>query len=361
MWPYWVLFLIPACLAVSRLKPNTNHLNLIKQNRWPDSWRLMFIYLVLMIGLRHETGGDWPQYMEMIKSYRDNTSQDNYGFQDPAFVLLNRLSAWSGMDLYFLNLFSAVIFSWGLVVFCRAQTYPWLTLLVSVPYLITVVAIGYTRQGVAIGIAMVAMVALSNGNTIRFIFWIGIAALFHKSAILLIPMAILASSKRRFLTALWVVVAGLTLFILLLQEATSILFDGYIEAGYQSSGANIRIAMNAFPALLFLVFAKRFKISNEERTFWKWMSWGALTFVPLLIVSPSSTAVDRVALYWIPLQLYILPRLPAALGKIDGKNPVLVYSVVAYSAFVHFVWLFYADTSSAWIPYQFYPWVWLWQ
>jgi hypothetical protein len=91
------------------------------------------------------------------------------------------------------------------------------------------------------------------------------------------------------------------------------------------------------------------------------MSWGGLLFVPLLIVFPSSTAVDRVALYWIPLQLFVLPRLPSALGNVEGKNILLVGSVLAYSALVLFVWLNYADTSSSWIPYKFYPWVWLWQ
>jgi hypothetical protein len=51
--------------------------------------------------------------------------------------------------------------------------------------------------------------------------------------------------------------------------------------------------------------------------------------------------------------------LPNALGKRNGKNLLWVLAVVAYSAAVHFVWLFYADTAFAWLPYKFYPWVWL--
>ena len=146
-----------------------------------------------------------------------------------------------------------------------------------------------------------------------------------------------------------------------MQEAASFLIGGYIESEYQSSGAEIRIAMNAIPGILFLLFRKRFQLSNEQRSFWTWMALVALLFVVLLIVSPSSTAVDRVALYWIPLQLFVLSRLPNALGQEDGKNAVWVYAVVAYSAAVHIVWLVYADTAFAWLPYQFYPWVWLWR
>jgi hypothetical protein len=254
-----------------------------------------------------------------------------------------------------------MIFSWGLLVFCRTQPRPWLALVVAVPYLVTVVAMGYTRQGVAIGIAMVAMVALGQGRTLRFVMLIVLATLFHKSAIILVPMAVLANSKRRIFTFLWVAVAGLTLFALLLQEAMSFLIGGYLESNYQSSGAAIRLAMNAVPAALFLIFRKHFSLSSGQLSFWTWMALSALLLIVLLVISPSSTAVDRVALYWIPVQLFVLSRLPDALGHRGGKNAGWVYVVVLYSAAVHFVWLVYADTAFAWLPYQFYPWVWLWK
>ena len=91
------------------------------------------------------------------------------------------------------------------------------------------------------------------------------------------------------------------------------------------------------------------------------MAWGALAFVLLLVISPSSTAVDRVALYWIPLQLFVWARVPDALGHPGAANAGLVYAVVGYSATVHFVWLFFAENANSWLPYQFYPWFWLWQ
>jgi len=361
MWPYWLLLLVPALFAVSHLRPMPYMAKSAQQDRWPDVWRVAYVSLVLMIGLRHEVGGDWVQYIELLDSYTGTTVSDRFGFQDPAFIFFNKLAAWSRAGVYLLNLLSAILFSWGLVVFCRAQTRPWLALVVAVPYLITVVAMGYTRQGVAIGIALMGMVALGQGNVVRFIVWIALAALFHKSAVILVPMAILASTKRRVITLMWVATVGLILYVLLLQEAMSFLISGYVESQYQSSGAAIRIAMNALPAFLFLVFRSRFQLSPEQRSFWTWMAWSALVFIVLLIISPSSTAVDRVALYWIPLQLFVLSRLPNALGQRDGKNAGWVYAVVVYSATVHFIWLMYAETAFAWLPYQFYPWVWLWQ
>lgn len=361
MWPYWLLFLIPAYIALSRLKPTSYSDSSGRRGRWSDGWLGIYIFLVLMIGLRHEVGGDWLQYIELLDSYSDITTEDKFAFQDPAFVFFNKLAVWSGTGVYLLNLLSAIFFCWGLVVFCREQPRPWLALVVAVPYLITVVAMGYTRQGVAIGIAMIAMVALGQGSTLRFVMWIAFAALFHKSAIMLISIAVLANSKRRVLTLIWVAVSGLTLYVLLLQEALSFWISGYVASEYQSSGAAIRITMNALPAAVFLGFRKRFQLTPDQRSFWTWMAWSALMLVLLLLVFPSSTAVDRVALYWIPLQLFVLSRLPNALGQKEGKNVGWVYAVVAYSATVHFVWLEFADSTQGWLPYQFYPLVWFWQ
>lgn len=360
MWPYWLLFLIPAYLAVSRLKSASYSEPSLQRRRWSGLWLSIYVFLVLMIGLRHEVGGDWFQYIELLDSYSDINTVDKFGFQDPAFVLMNKIATWSGTGVYLLNLISAIFFCWGLVVFCREQPRPWLALVVAVPYLITVVAMGYTRQGVAIGIAMLAMVALGKGSTLRFMMWITLAALFHKSAIMLIPMAVLAGSKRRVFMLLWIAVAGLTLYVLLLQEAMSFWISGYVASEYQSSGAVIRIAMNALPAAVFLIFRKRFQLPPQQRSFWSWMAWSALMLIVLLFVSPSSTAVDRVALYWIPLQLFVLSRLPNAMGQKKGKNIEWVYAVVAYSATVHFVWLEFADSTQGWLPYKFYPLVWLW-
>jgi hypothetical protein len=163
------------------------------------------------------------------------------------------------------------------------------------------------------------------------------------------------------LTIIWVAVLGIVLFVLILLEHVDFLIYGYLETHYQSSGAAIRIAMNAMPAAIFLIFRKRFQLNVAGRTFWTWMAWSALLFVPLLLISPSSTAVDRVALYWIPIQLFVWARLPDAMAWAGRRPRVWVAIVIAYSAAVHFVWLVFADNAEFWLPYQFYPWVWLWQ
>ena len=109
----------------------------------------------------------------------------------------------------------AGLFSWGLFSFVNAQPRPWLALSVAVPYLVIVVAMGYTRQGVAIGFAMGGLLALGGERSnLRFVLWVIVAATFHKSAVLLIPIAALAEERGRWWTALWV--GGATIWDILL-------------------------------------------------------------------------------------------------------------------------------------------------
>jgi hypothetical protein len=323
-------------------------------------WSVMFVVLVLTIGLRHEVGGDWFTYVEHILSAGDKTLFEAVSSGDPAYSALNWLAAKMDAGPYLVNTLCALGFTWGLFVFCRAQPRPWLALAVAMPYLVTVVAMGYTRQGVAIGLGMLALTALSEQKVRRFVVFVALAAAFHRSAVILMPLAILGASHKRVWTALWVGICSLFFYVLLLQDSVKSLAQNYLDAEYDSSGAAIRVAMNALPAVLFLMFRRRFVMSPADRSFWTWMSLGALAFVGLLVVSPSSTAVDRLALYWIPLQLFVLSRLPNALGSPNGRNDLWVCLIVAYSAAVLFVWLFFATHAFAWVPYQFYPWVLLW-
>jgi hypothetical protein len=360
MWPYLLLFLVPAFQAVTKRRQMPSPLRV---ERWSYQWRLVFIVLVLMVGLRYQVGGDWDSYFASVEETTSLTLVEALArFRyDPADSILSWVASQSGFGVYLVNVVYATFFSWGLLSFCRKQPRPWLALTVAVPYLITVVAMGYSRQGVAIGLVMLGMVALENKNISKYVLWVALAATVHKSAVILVPMVVLAGTRHRLLTLFWVCVSTALLFGLLLKENVDNLLEGYIHDKYESSGAAIRIAMNALPALIFLVWRKRFQLQPMQRKFWTWMSLSALAFVALLYISPSSTAVDRLALYLIPLQLFVWSRVPDLLGRPGETKAVWVYAVVGYSAAVHFVWLFFATHSYLWLPYQFYPWVWLWQ
>jgi hypothetical protein len=349
MLPYWLLFMVPALAALGEQGAPGYRRGLTL------GWIAFWFLLTLMIGLRFEVGGDWGNYERIFRytSYFSLPQVLERG--DPGYGVLNWWVAHAGYDMALVNVVCGAIFTLGLITFARLQPLPWLAVAIAVPYLVVVVAMGYTRQAVAIGCAMMALAALGRNSNLKFALWIGIAALFHKSAVLLIPIAVLATTKSRIWTAFWVGGFMSLLYFLLLADSVDNLIENYIEAGYASQGATIRVAMNALPGGLFLIFRRHFKLQGAELNLWTYMSLATVLFVFLLMVSPSSTAVDRMALYLIPVQIFVLSRLPIALHRRYGVGQVTQFGVVVYSAMVMFVWLNFAVHARGWLPYQIIP------
>lgn len=356
MTTYWILFFITASFA------------LIAQNRIPilggniystklnSEWFFFIFTFTLLIGFRFEVGGDWYIYQEHLDEAIDSSLSEaltRYG--DPGYYFLNWISANLGLGIYGINLICGLIFSIGLSVFCRSLPRPWLALTVAIPYLFLVVALGYSRQGVAIGFGMLSLVAFGRKETGKYIFWVFCAAAFHKSAVLLLPIALIANTKNKLLTFLGFFILGIGGFFLYLDQYIDSLYQSYITGQSQSSGAFIRLAMNAVPAIIYLIYRNRFKFSENEREIWKWFSILSIFMMALFFMISASTALDRIALYMIPLQLVIFSRLPDVFGRDSLTRTVIFVGVLFYYAFVMFIWLNFAYHSYMWKPYKFFP------
>lgn len=308
-------------------------------------------FIALAIGLRYEVGADWESY-EFLFSYAKFADLGRVlRMGDPGYQLLNWTVQGFSDHIWVVNLICGSIFAWGLYRFCRVQQETWLAFTVAIPYLVVVVAMGYSRQAVAIGISMAGLAALERGASVgRFAIYVAFAALFHKTAVVVLPLVIFAGRRNRFLNILAGLAATFLLYDLFLSESVEGFIRNYIQTEYSSQGAAIRLVMNLVPAVLFLLFRRRLRFAPTEDRIWFFFSLASLLMPVLLAVLPSSTVVDRLALYLIPLQIAVLPRLRYLFAGQAGK--VLV---VGYSALVLFTWLTFAAHARFWVPYQVYP------
>jgi uncharacterized RDD family membrane protein YckC len=218
---------------------------------------------------------------------------------------------------------------------------------------------GYSRQAVAIGMAMVGLAAISRGSFAKFVFYVLLGALFHRSAVILIPIITLAYSRNRLMSIATGLLGSLLGYYVLTSGAGyERLQETYItHATAESQGAALRLAMNIPPAVLFLLYRRRFSPDNHERMSYAIFSVVAFISLLLLIVFPGlSTPIDRMSLYIIPLQLFVFSRLPSVFANERGiPSGPLTIGIIVYSAIVEFVWLNYAAFAHDWIPYRFYP------
>ena len=348
MLPYWLLFSFFAAGAV-QYTPDF-------QRRLQGGLLLfpMIALVTIVIGLRYEVGGDWFQYIDILGQIGRMSFSRGVWAQDPGYGLLNWLAAQAGFGIWAVNLACAILFMWGLVKFARREPNPWLVFAVAMPYLIIVVAMGYTRQGVAIGLVLAGLSVLDRG-ILRFTFYLVLAASFHKSAVVVLPLVALSVAQRRIVTVPVMLGSAVLLYYVFVQASVDKLMANYVVAAYASQGAGVRVAMNVPPALILLLFAKRFTRTEQERKLWRNFALAALATALLLQFTDATTALDRIALYIIPLQMLVLGRVPFVLGASRGARLVLTLAIVLYSATIQFVWLNYADNAPAWLPYGFYP------
>jgi len=316
---------------------------------------LIGVYFTLFIGLRFEVGGDWVIYGQFVSKAFGSPFLDIFNTSEFGYELLNWLGANWGGGIFLVNLICGLIFSIGLLSFCHDQPRPLLALTLAFPYLILVVAMGYSRQGVAIGIEMLALLALQRERNLQFVALVFLASSFHRPALLLmlLPVTTLSSSMRfsQFLRLSLLAFAAYGFYSSSFSGEIDVYVQNYIGTSYSSDGALLRVSLCFLPAITFLFNRHYFQLSSTSLRIWSLLSLMAVAaFVGLFTVA-SSTAVDRIALYLIPLQLFVGSRLPDTnLFGLDSS--FWNFSLISFSFAVLLVWLFLANHAYAWLPYQ---------
>ncbi|WP_290525572.1 EpsG family protein [Alcanivorax sp.] len=341
MLPYWLFFLLPAVVIMVNQPANARTQRLV--------WGLITLFFTLAIGMRDQVGGDWFAYKKMLLLDSAKSPIEVLSGGDPGYHFLSWVVALFSGSIYWVNTVCGLILMLGVARFSRALPLPWLALLVAVPYLIIVVGMGYTRQAAALGFVMLGLVALGNKHTRSFVVWTILGATFHKSAVLMLPVAALASTSNRFWSFFWAGVITLLAAYFFVFDSADHLWENYVEADYESQGGLIRVLMNAVPAGLFLLFCRRLGLDEAQQKLWFWMAALSMVCIPLVVLS--STATDRVALYLIPIQLFVFAHLPFV-AKVPHWRGAIALGVVAYYALVQFVWLVFANHAFAWLPYR---------
>lgn len=348
MLPYWVLFLIFATGAVAVRD---------QQGGVARSRPLLFVATLLMalfIGLRFEVGPDWVTYVEIYKGASRLDPGDLIGHDDPGFYALMWLARQLRVEIWALNLACAAIFASGLLAFAKRQPNPWLAVTIAIPYLVIVVAMSGTRQATAIGFIFLGLAAFIDKKLYRFMFWVMCASLFHASALLMAVVVCLSYTRNRFQSIALLCLAAFPAYHIL-SASFEVYIDRYGNTDIQSEGTIYRVMMNFIPAVYLLFNSRKFSADIHERVLWRNLALVAIVCVPLMLLVPSSTALDRISLYVIPLQIYVLTRIPSILSRSVKEYLVTTIGLIGVLATVMLVYFEFSSHGEYYIPYRLYP------
>ena len=348
MLPYWLLFAFAAIPAFEARDTRV-------RSRFGFVGLALALAMIFMVGMRFRVGADWTAYVRMYHQIAVLNFSEAITYIDPSFAFLNYIVANVGVGFWAVNALCAVIFVAGLFRFAFALPNPWLAIVTSIPYLVIVVAMGYTRQGVALGCMMFGLAALSRDRFVSCVIWVLVAATFHKTAILVIPLVGLAYARHRALTTTAAAILLPVGFYLLVANEFGSLMSTYVDNTYGSQGAVIRVFMVFLPASIFLLYHRRFQVGASEKRLYVAMSILAILTLPAVLLTDNTTLVDRLALYLLPLQLLVASWLPVITRRGEGRNPSVVFALLLYAASIQFVWLNYASHANDWLPYRVFP------
>ena len=278
--------------------------------------------VALFIGLRHEVGYDWFHYIDVYNNVSKTNLYDALYIYEPGFVFINWVCFQTNFGIYGVNLLCAIIFTYGLIFFCKSQPYPWISLGIAMPFIGIVFAMGATRQATALGIIFIAIVYLMRGSRFKFFILICLATTFHKSAIVMLPLGIFGGKNNllafQFIYAVLILLTTWYFYYHYMDyiihyigsvggsQLTEINRDSSISYGgsMYSYGGRVRGWLNVVPVLLYLFLSKNKTIFKEQGgNFWKNLSLAIIISIPL--VEHYSAATDRINLYFSVIQILL--------------------------------------------------------
>ena len=344
---YWSLFIIPALMAFQETaqRPKRNLIGL----------KLFLLFLLLAIGFREETGGDWNEYFMLFKRIEALDFASAIRATDPGYGLLNWLSARLGTGLYGVNVIGALIYVIGFYKFALRESRPILMLTTSISYLVIVVMMGYSRQGFAIGLVIWGLTYVYDHKPLRYVITCLLAASLHRTALIMLPLAFFALNFRKnsgivYIQAVFILLSAILFFREYSSTVDYMVVHYWNGTRYSSQGALIRSVMNAAAAILFFGNWRKWPLFWNDRHLWTFFSIVALAIVPMTYVS--STAADRLGLYIIPLQLVVFSRLPTLQRTKLDREVWTCPAVFAYGLSLG-VWLYFGQfASELWLPYR---------
>lgn len=313
--------------------------------------KFLFLFsLTIFIGLRHQVGGDWDLYLHDFNNNIKLFNLLEFAYvRDFGYELLSYICYNLGASIYGLNFLLAILSVYALNKFSKViDNNVWLTFLISFPYLIIVVFMGYTRQGAAFAFILLSLTAIKDQKLLKYALFTFLAVIFHKSASILIPIVFLSYFKFNLKNFFIFIMLLFIAFFLIYPESSRIV-SGYFSDNtkYISVGVYYRLFLNILAGFIFIFFYKYLKFNNKLDNL---IIIIFLLNVLLIYFSfDYSTFVDRIIIYFTFIQLVVFSRLYLIYPKytiIFNLFVILIYLTLIL------IWMNYSNHSYAWIPYK---------
>jgi len=317
-------------------------------------WAAIVLILTLYGGWRGDTvGADTIgyvgrfEYLVAINAIWDTAGSADVGYK--VLLALARLLSDNPTSLLIVSSgFAAILYVTAIY---RLAQVPALALFVFIAFGFFVFHMNGIRQGIALGLFMHALPSMLAGRPLRVAAWIGVAAVFHSSAILLFLTYPVFLARFSVLSVAAVSVAATVITVTLepFLELLSVVNERYTNYGQRSEvGAASLTFFYVLTATVFVVgrpFVKREWTEDYERFLLLFLT-GTIIYV-IVQVTGSYVEMTRMALYFTVTQTFLWPILFRSISAPLFRLVLLSTFVILASVF-YFIFL---GQIGAYVPY----------
>lgn len=319
-------------------------------------FNLIFLYLLILIGLRYEIGGDWINYLQNHAAIHFSVFTDKHDDvilynTEPFIIILNILSP----NVYIFNFYCALVFLIGLFALISKCKDIYLSIVVAIPFLILLVGLGYQKQSVALGLLMLSYYFYLNNNYKLFLIFSFTTFFSHYSTFFLILFIFydLFYFKKFRINKIYIFIIIVLIFLVIFigyDKITRVLINNYIndENRTNSYGLIPRLAVQFLSIFLYFIsFNKWHKKTLLNRLI---IFNIFLTFLTLPFVLTYSNLIDRMLFYFMLIQIMILGNYKLII--LSNYYVFFRFAIFAFYLCITLYWFTFSYFASYWLPYK---------
>jgi len=361
---FYMFIAAGTCAMAYRIQPYA-----AEEPVWAGGWRsvksvqnrlymtAIFLILFVVAALRFDIGNDYRQYTQTAhEAYVGGYVVTEAGFN----VLVRFLYGITGGEYYELvfAVFAFATLYFFLKAFWRQSADFSQTFFLFMMLGLYFQTFNTVRYYLALALALYSMKYVLERDFIQFVFWIVLAAFFHKSVLLVLPMYYLAT----FAWKRWQILAGLAVSALCfagkgwILKAALVLYPSYKNTVYlETPSLSDSLASSVRPLLALALYGwfvhtqAKDGGENRELRFYGQLNLMALVSGTFFYFLP---VVTRISYYFGISQLLMIPLILQKITeqKIRRRITAVVYAVcILY--FMVFLWKAHEDGVGL-LPYQ---------
>ena len=323
-------------------------------------WLISLISLLLILGTRYYIGGDYFGYMNLYNKMDTKNFFYSFGMMEFLYYSIILICNKLGLGYYFVNLLVMFIVIFFFQYYAKEFKNPFFVLIIALPILFIPISINFTRQAIAISIFLFSIKYLLKRDFRRYLFYVIIASLFHKFAIIYIFFYLIyeknLKEKLKYIFGLMLLVFLICLFAYYLKDNfLSIWIDKFIwhfkfysNANYPilPKGTIFRLGMINLSFFILYYFKDFFKEYEEYRL---WFSTGIISImiIPFYFFYP--LMVDRVIIFFVPIIIFVFGNIIL----LEKHKKIFSVNLLSLFFLIYFlVWLNFSPFKNYFTPYK---------